>query len=193
MNELFTPLLFLRVKHAVKPFYDVVYPLVFAVAAGSIILWWPHEFALVGQDSLVQALNSLIGILIGFYIAALAAVATFDRPEMDELMKGDPATLDLPGRDTPLLLTRRIFLTLLFGHLTLVSIMVFVAFSCANVMLAQVHVDDGSGYGLARAAFVYVYCFLIGHILSESLLGVYYLAWRAVIFDPKIIASNDDR
>ncbi|MFN3464705.1 MAG: hypothetical protein ACK4X1_11585 [Terricaulis sp.] len=83
------------------------------------------------------------------------------------------------------------FLCLLFGYLTLVTIVSYLAFSIANVVLAQTSPSDlgiaPEWYSLGRSAFIYIYCFALGHIMSHSLLGVYYLAWRTLIIEPKII------
>ncbi len=194
MNRLLTPFLYLRVRHPVKWWYDIGYPAIFAGVVGSIINLWPLQFNVLGDRGLVETFNGLLGILIGFFIAALAAVATFDRPGMDSIMRGEAATIRPPGRTDDVPLTRRMYLCLLFGYLTLVTLIAFVGFSLANVMLTRVEAASFGKpelYGIGRAIFIYVFWFVLGHILSNSLLGVHYLAWRAVIVDPA--ASDPDQ
>lgn len=180
---------YLRIRHPAKRAYDLDYPVAFAIIVGSVLLLWPHPVVILGQNGVVATFNGLLGILIGFYIAALAAVATFQRPEMDEVMRGTPPTLPLPDRSEPMPLTRRLFLCLLFGHLTLVALLGFVVFALANALFVDV-ATPGSLPALpaaARFGFVYFHSLVIGHILSVTLFGVHYLAWRGLIADKAIL------
>lgn len=186
--------MYVRVKHPVKRWYDWWYPITFSALIGSAIAHWPLQFNLVGERGLVETFNGLLGVLIGFFIAALAAVATFDRPGMDEVMRGESPTLTVPYRKEPLALTRRMYLCLLFGYLTLVTLIAFFAFSLANVLFSRADSSlvGPEAYGFGRTAFIYLYCFVLAHILCHSLLGVHYLSWRAVIAD-KIIVEPERR
>ncbi|QGZ94963.1 hypothetical protein [Terricaulis silvestris] len=194
MNRLLTPLVYLKVRHPVKIWYSVIYPIMFSAPLSALLVFAPIEYTVVGDNGLVETFNALLALLIGFFIAALAAVASFDRAGMDAAMLGDGATLSLPDRSEPLVLTRRMYLCLLFGYLTLATLATYIVFAIANVMLASVSppaVGLSAGtYALARGGFIFVYCFLIGHILSHSLLGVYYLAWRTVIFEKKVLGNE---
>lgn len=85
----------------------------------------PDRPPLFGKDNLFGNLLSVIGTLPGFYFAALAAVATFDRPGMDNEIDGPGApTIDVvvKGVSGPVVLTRRMLLTYLFSYLTTLSL-----------------------------------------------------------------------
>ncbi|EKF9782201.1 hypothetical protein RV096_003428, partial [Vibrio cholerae] len=77
------------------------------------------EIAFVGKSGLVQLVNGLLQVLIGFFVASLAAVATFQRPGMDENMRGKAPTLQGKG------VTRRQYLCYMFGYLAFMSIAVY--------------------------------------------------------------------
>ncbi|MFN3464704.1 MAG: hypothetical protein ACK4X1_11580 [Terricaulis sp.] len=89
MNRLLMPLSYLTIKHSVKIWYDLIYPLLFAVPLGSFLALTRLNYNVVGERGLVETFNGLLALLIGFFIAALAAVAMFERKSMDELMLGD--------------------------------------------------------------------------------------------------------
>ncbi len=67
----------------------------------------------------MQLVNGLLQVLIGFFVASLAAVATFQRPGMDENMRGKAPTLQGKG------VTRRQYLCYMFGYLAFMSIAVY--------------------------------------------------------------------
>jgi len=123
----------------------------------------------------------LVGILVGFFIAALAAVATFDRPSMDDPMAGTPPTLTIVEKNTPyeIKLSRRVYLSQLFGYLTVISIVTYAIGSLAQVVTYD---NDQFGrseiYEVAKCTFVYGYAFLISNIVVNTLLGVFYLSYR---------------
>src|SRR5258706_8987546 len=76
---------------------------------------------------MVPAFTDLLQVLTGFYIASLAAVATFNKPGLDDPMAGDPPTLreDYCAITTVKPLTRRRFLCLLFGYLSWLSLFLY--------------------------------------------------------------------
>lgn len=194
MNRLLASLSYLRIKHGAKIWFDVIYPLLFAVTVGGFLTRTSLRYDVVGEGGLVDTFNGMLALLVGFFIAALAAVAAFDRPGMDQTMRGDGATLDIRGRGVPLRLTRRMFVGLLFGYLTFVTLTAYLLFSVANVVLADASPQTVGltveQYAAARAAFIYAYCFVLGHVASHALLGVYYLCWRIIIVDPEIIDGS---
>lgn len=181
MLRLLHPFMYLRIRHKSKWRYDLLYPTLIAAAVGSVILFGPIDLNLSGERGLLDQANDLIGILVGFFIAALAAVATFDRPSMDEPMAGIPPTLRIVERkiayEVPL--SRRVYLSQLFGYLTVVSIISYAIGSVAQVVSYDQEMFQAiGGYELLRAVFVYGYCLIVSNIVVNTLLGVFYLSYR---------------
>lgn len=77
-----------------------------------------------GDHGIVQGVNGLLQILTGFYIASLAAVATFNKQSMDEVMPGEPPIVDVRGGKIEQL-TRRRFVCSMFGYLAFISLFVY--------------------------------------------------------------------
>lgn len=183
--KLFSPLSYLLIKHEEKSWYDFRIP--FAVSLIITIAYYHHanKIALIATNGLLLQVNGLLQVLIGFYIAALAAVATFASPSIDEVMAGDPPTLveKFRGQKITVQLTRRRFVCYLFGYLALVSFMLF--------CLGMVSILVGKPFHLwlltfwtsdviiwFKTIFVGGYLFVLMNIITTTLLGLYFLAVR---------------
>ncbi|WP_404414764.1 hypothetical protein [Brevundimonas vesicularis] len=164
-------------------------PLVFAVLGIAVYVALPVKPALVGDGSLSRHLIAVFSTLPGFFIAALAAVATFSRPEMDETMPDPAPQLKLKtGNERDWVdLTFRMFLSHLFGYLTtLAFIAVFLFLSVdllsasGNDLLAKaVNEAALSHAALAlNAAYVGLAVWLSAKVVITTLLGIYFLAER---------------
>ncbi|HAS3930571.1 TPA: hypothetical protein I6317_003470, partial [Vibrio cholerae] len=84
IKKLLKPLYYLKIKHEQKLFIDIYLPLMVAALFLFLLSRTSVEIAFVGKSGLVQLVNGLLQVLIGFFVASLAAVATFQRPGMDE-------------------------------------------------------------------------------------------------------------
>lgn len=183
--KLFSPLSYLRIKHEEKRWYDFYIP--FAVSLIVTIVYYFHanKISLIQSNGLILQVNGLLQVLIGFYIAALAAVATFASASIDDLMEGDPPTLFENYRDHKIevKLTRRRFVCYLFGYLALVSFVLF--------CIGMVSVLIGKPFHLwlltfwsstvilwLKTFFIGGYTFILMNIITTTLLGLYFLAVR---------------
>ena len=77
---------------------------------------------------LIISILSFIQILPGFFIAALAAIATFNRLDLDKIMPHPAPTINIEcnGGKEEIDLTRRRYLTLMFSFLSAESILLIV-------------------------------------------------------------------
>lgn len=119
LRTLLSPLNYLKAKNSHKFTWDWTIPGCVAVLGVMVMLILPRPVPILGGSGLVYWVNELLQVLIGFYIAALAAVASFDRASLDQKIEGEGVTLrvlrqgDLVDRS----LTRRAFISLMFGYL----------------------------------------------------------------------------
>jgi len=100
---------------------------------------------------------------------------------MDEPMAGIPPTMKVRERgasyDVPL--SRRIYLSQLFGYLTIISIITFGIGSVAQVAQHKENIFVSNvTYTILKTIFVYVYAFLVSNMVVNTLLGVFYLSYR---------------
>lgn len=174
---------YLRVSHGYSLRYNWIYPLALGGSITLGILQLVNATYLFETDGFVRSFTPVLSILAPFYIAALAAVATFsgkqsvDRPfDMSQpvFLKvigdgGDWETIDV---------TPRHFLSLLFGYCTSLSILLlFVSiFAPFIARLAEIASCDWAPF-LLSAVFL-IFAFLLSQLILGTLLGVYYLADR---------------
>ena len=91
--ELTRWLAYRSIKHpAMRPYVSTL-PLGFSFAATALYLLLPVKPSLTASGGLLSNILTLLAVLPGFFIAALAAVATFNRPEMDEEMPAPCPTI----------------------------------------------------------------------------------------------------
>jgi hypothetical protein len=124
LYELTRGLAYLRIKHPMIHWYTIRLPVVLSAVLCVAFAALPVKPKLLGGDGLMGDMLGIIATLPGFYFAALAAVATFDRPGMDVDIPDPAPTLKIRihGKDDNVPLTKRMFLSYLFSYLTSVSL-----------------------------------------------------------------------
>ena len=169
LSKVFTPIDYLRIKHPEKRFFDWVLPMFTAAIITLSIYYLPKTISLLGKDSLVSLVNGILQILSGFYIASMAAVATFSKDGMDEVMHGIPPVLK--GKK----LTRRKFLTYLFGYLAFMSIALYFVGGALQLTSASIKELHLSSYPLVKSLLLFIYLSTICNIIYTTALGMYFM------------------
>ena len=197
--RLFTALIYLKINHPVKRWYDAWYPLIVALFCAIVFAIASAEgvkIDMFGDEGLIKSINGLAGILVGFFIAALAAVATFPGRDMDLAMPGKSPTLTdseiTEGK--PKDLSRRAFLSFLFGYLTFAALVLFLLGSVATALYPLPAMDFSHAAYLGNLTFVFVYTLLLANVGANSLLGIHYLAYRIHVKPRQVrrLPSNDE-
>ena len=183
LPPLIRPLDYLRIRHPKKRRYDSWLPL--GLTAVSIIglAALPLPIQIFGDDGLLSIFTGFLPVLIGFYIAALAAVATFDRQGMDDPMPGETPEIwvTFHGERESQLLTRRRFLCLMFGYLSLLSFVLFGVSAFGNLLESNIHAlvpYEAKAFPYVRWGLLAAYLFLASNLLVTTLLGLYYMTDR---------------
>ena len=146
----------------------------------------PIKPSIIGTGGIIHQINSVIQILTGFYIASLAAVATFKSERLNEIMKGsDPATLMGPkGEET---LTRRRFLCLLFSYLVTLCFILIIAGVSAEIISKNLQLLPTEVFQGAKYVALLLYTFLVSQFIVVTLLGLYYIADK---LHDKVLRTN---
>lgn len=180
-KRLLTPLLYLRIDRQGKIFDEIFLPVL--LLCFTYIVFWALDWKLVifGGSGLVAGVGSYLQVVTGFYIASLAAVATFNQKNMDVRMAGDSPslTVEWKGRRLEEKLTRRRFLCFLFGYLSFLSVFVYFGGVGAN-LLAQPIVNKLPVDWLFWVKWGFVSCYLlvVYNLICTTLLGLYYMTER---------------
>lgn len=141
-----------------------------------------------GDGSVSRHMITVFAILPGFYIAALAAVATFNREEMDFEMP-DPAPRMLMrsrGIDQETILTFRMFLSHMFSYLTALSFVAVFMFIGAELLAPSVQLligklpSDWTAVATCSLGLSYLLLtfWLAAKIVLTTMIGLYFLAER---------------
>lgn len=191
-SHLLRPLDYLRIKHPQKTKIDIVIPFILSAGSTIIAIILPLPIKLFAYGGLVASVTNLLQILSGFYIASLAAVATFNKPGMDQKLAGKPVKLKqrFKGTFKEEELTRRRFLCLLFGYLSLMSIFIYFFGAVSNIFRENIRVIfPGTMHLYLRITFIFSYLFFFFNLLLTTLYGLYYLVDRIHRADSVL---NDD-
>lgn len=168
-SKILTPIDYLFIKHSEKKWFDFVLPVIASGLAVLIICLLPKHISFIGKDSLISLVNGILQILSGFYIASMAAVATFQKNGMDDVMTGVPPTLR--GKS----LTRRKFLTYLFGYLAFLSITLYFIGGAMQLSSSSIKEMHFASVSYVKNICLFVYIFFVGNILSTTALGMFFM------------------
>lgn len=181
-SRLLRPLLFLSIRCGEINLFRWVYPVLWLGLAIVYLLLLPDAAAekIAIAEQLVGASSQLLMILPGFYIAALAAIATFSSPTMDQGLDGGEARLKRRehGADIERKLTRRRFLCLLFGYLSFLSLVLALLSGLPSSLDPARFFQDAEWRNLCRIVCTGVYGLFFMQLISLTLLGLFYLADR---------------
>jgi hypothetical protein len=166
---------FLRVQYDERNHYNWI-AVGIAVAVSCLYGFSPNKPALMGDLGLLKDLKDFVQVLFPFYVAALAAVATFTREGLDDETVGGKALVWIGSRLVPL--TRRQFVCRLFGYCSVLSMFLFIAVILAKMAQPWAMSAFQPYGGCFRTAAVFVFSLGFAHLAIISLWGIYYLANR---------------
>lgn len=174
------PFSYLAIEHRSKWIVDWVYPLVLAVISMSIIFGMKllGAVSLYADGGLVSKVLGFVQGLPGFYIAALAAIATFNRIDIDRTMPSPAPTLDIKvqGQTVAIELTRRRFLCSMFAFLTAENlILIILAIFSQTLYAAAKSVIPVAAQVWVSAVFMFLFLMLFWQMMVTSFWGLFYL------------------
>ncbi|PYY71482.1 hypothetical protein CRX42_05890 [Pseudomonas jessenii] len=200
IHRLLTPLSYLRIERQDKITDELVIPGVITFLLVAVLFYFSGRIPVFSEKGVISVIVGYLQIVSGFYIASLAAVATFNKDSMDKPMPGIPVLLRSrrrkKGRSEAL--SRRRFLCFLFGYLSFMSL--FLYFGGSALVLLAPHIKaifTGGLFLLLKWAVVIMYIFLTSNMLITTLLGLYYMTDRihrreATFVKPMIAPIEDD-
>ena len=188
-HQLTRPFAFWTIKHPQLRFITIWLPIIITIPAVFMFFLLPIEPNVMGEKSLTQYILSFLSTLPGFYIAALAAVATFDRPTLDETMPPPAPKMNLMtgNRSEEVELTMRMFLSHMFSYLTTISFVTAAICVAAELISPSIHfwIKEIPPIWLPqiihmmlKAFYVGALIWLISNIGITTLHGMYFLAER---------------
>jgi hypothetical protein len=179
LRVLLSPLKYLRARSRTKRYWDWVIPIYVASAVVWVYVLLPSPFPLTTDKGLLAAVNQLLQVLVGFYIAALAAVASLNSVALEQPIAGDPVYLDERGSEEPVVLNRRRFLSLMFAYLSFASITLYAAGVLAILGSPSLNgMVPAFMFASLKVAFLAVYSIALMQSICITLVTLFYLGDR---------------
>ncbi len=181
--DLLRPFSFLTITHPTrKPLIiNWILPIILAAIVTSIGFFTSEKIDVFGSSGLISRLLGFIQSLPGFYIAALAAIATFNNKDMLKPMPGTPpiGTVVYNGYPERIPMNRRRFLSSMFAYLTVLSIgLTLLAVAFLTVAPSVKDVVSPEKCQVLKSAATYIYVVFVCQMVSVTLWGLYYLGDR---------------
>lgn len=180
MWRVLVPLRYLLIDHPEKWKFDLLLPACFALVFCLPLLSAEFRAGAVDSFDVLGKISNFLGVLVGFFIAALAAVATFGKREMDDPMPGEVRLEHRVNAETYFEeLSRRRFLSFLFGYLAFSALALFLV--SYIYLVADRYFFVGSlkcWREYVFSGFWIVFMFALSNLLSNTLLGLFYLTDR---------------
>lgn len=140
MLDLVRPFSFLTIRHPshMPLWVNWLLPLLVTMVAVGGLCLFGSTVNVFGPQGLIDRLLSFVQTLAGFFIAALAAVSSFNSPHLDREMPQPAPTMWVKyhGVAQKIHATRRRFLTSMFAYLTALSFL-FSLTAIATLVLAE--------------------------------------------------------
>lgn len=187
--QLIRPFAYIFIHHQVKRKVDWLLPLALTAITIMLIAPFREGMNVWATFGVVATAQGLVQALPGFYIAALAAVATFGQQgsSLDTIIPEPTPTIQtrFAGAWIEMKLSRRRFLCLLFAYLTSISIVLslFATYGQAiagpaRTIFAAYVVDSLSWLMLG------IYLLFLFQMVVVTLWGLYYLSDKMLQPDP---------
>ncbi|WP_353228865.1 hypothetical protein [Pseudomonas qingdaonensis] len=183
LKQMLQPLSYLAIRHPQKWKVDWLFPVIISL----LCTWFSADEGwrsdIYRASGPVSLLLGFLSCLPGFYIAALAAIATFGRNDIDNVLPEPTPTVKLNTRGENILvkLTRRRFLAMLFAFLTcesIVLVLLSAALMSSGATIASVGLLGGLAGVLLSLAMTFIYFTLLMQMLTATFWGLYYLGFK---------------
>lgn len=180
--QLLRPFSYIVISHPAKKMVDWYVPLGFTILMLVLLLPFRAHLNIWGGDGLILSIENLVQGLPGFFIAALAAIATFGKHStLDKIIPKPTPTLKTLFNGAWLImdLTRRRFLCLLFAYLTVLSILLSLVAACMRTVAGPARLLL-PGYIVDWLSLIVTtgYLLFLFQLMVVTMWGLYYLGDR---------------
>lgn len=177
VRRLTAPLDFLRIKHPEKIKYDYVYPIILTTSFMLLYYTLPIRPSVVLAGGLFEDVQQLLSLLFPFFVAALAAVASYQRPSLDEYTSGPrPVTLHEDGIDKAL--TRRRVVCYMFGYLSFLSLILLLYIFAAKLVTPSLIMFTSIYAPYVKFLGLLIFASMLSNLIITTLWGLFYLTDR---------------
>ena len=163
-----------------KRMFDFVLPAFLAIMTTIVHFYLVDKPVLFGENGILSGFRGLFELLAPFFLAALAAVATFGSNKLDSPLRGRGAILrvqsDVVNEDKYIQLNRRQFICYLFGYLSMMSLVLLIVIVLGDGFSSIKNMMD-IPYS-ARVVGIFLGYGFMWYVLSVTTVGIYFLTDR---------------
>lgn len=204
MWRLLRPLRYFTLRNRAKTTMDVAGALAVALLVVLPFLLVP-EASFFRTGGMLDRLIGLMSALTGFFVAALVAAATFAHADLDKVMTSGAVEMrvfDDDGQARWQKMTRRELACAIFGYLSFAGFVFSVAAAIVVSIASAAPAAPGFFSPAAksflteyreyfRIAAMFCVAIPLGHIMTATALGIYYLMERLHYKKPIIVSMSD--
>lgn len=176
ISKLFTAFSFFKIKNRDIKYFQFIYPSIISFIIISLYFLLSKKYFDVKLTSISSNITSLMGVLIGFYIAALAAVTSFPNQSLNNIMRGDTPKIKYHNSKDYELLSRRRFLSIILGYCAFISIIIYIIGSINSAV--DINIDNIKIKITLVFVFWCIYTWVISSLLVVTMLCLHYLIDR---------------
>jgi hypothetical protein len=181
--ELKRPFSYLSIRHPDGGVWIINWGIPIVISTFFVII--TYRFGVIvdlfGASGVIGKILGFVQNLPGFFIAALAAVATFNSPSIDKKMPGIPPQIDVlyNGKLTTVDMTRRRFLCVMFAYLTIESFLITVGSIFLTTYAAPLKELIPVALQVpVKTTVIFFYIVFFAQMLCVTLWGLFYLGER---------------
>lgn len=185
--DLLRPFSFLTVKHPSRLPLWVNWMLPALLTALVVVGLWllKAPVNIFGTQGLLERVLGFVQTLAGFYIAALAAVSSFNSPHLDRVMPAPAPTMYIKynGALQSVAATRRRFLTSMFAYLTALSIVLSLVAMAVLVLAPVLKLSWPNAAPKLHWVGLFGFLFALFQMTCVTFWGLFYLGERMLTPD----------
>ena len=183
LADLLKPFAFLGIRHPNRAplFVCWVLPFIVSILFSLAALLLGLNVDVFGANGMISRVLGFVQNLPGFYVAALAAIATFSNEDMNKYMPGVPPTMNVVhnGKPTKVGLTRRRFLSSMFAYLTALCICItLVSITALAVADPLKQLIAANAYLPIKIFFALIFLASLLQMICVTMWGLFYLGER---------------
>lgn len=178
LYQLSRPVSYLFIEDRSKWRIDWLIPFLIALLVTALFLYLPTPPKIFGENGLAKDCQDFLQMLPGFFLAALAAIATFNKQDLDYLLPAPTPKIEviIRGKSVKIDLTRRRMLSYLFGYLTFLSLCLYL-FILAGEAIAPSY--ESFEYKDIASAFIFlIFQLFFWQMIIVTIFGLYQLCDR---------------
>ena len=183
-SQILFPANYLYINHTddKRQLREIFLPLIPASLFTLIYVLSRFKLSLIGDEGIFSSVSDLLQLLSAFYLAGLAAIATFGNENLNKSLRGGEAYIykwsNSMQRKEKVVLSRRAFLTRQFAYLSWMSIIAFLIISLFESSQEIIIIKNTNLINAINSILCFIGIYIVSNIIYVSSSAILFLASR---------------